>query len=79
MCFDVVLEYILFKGVDENGMVKFEVWVVVKFIIEVFLWVGYSVNVDIILDWWKGVIVIKECDVFFEEDIIFVEIEVGDC
>lgn len=51
--FDVILEFIFLKGEDEEGIVKFEVWVVVKFIDDVFLWVGYSVNVDIILDCCK--------------------------
>ena len=49
--------------------------VVIKSSKDIFLGTGYSANADIVLDRRKGDVAIKERDVLFEKDTIYVEID----
>jgi HlyD family secretion protein len=76
--FGAILEYIAPKGTEEEGTVKFEVKAAIEPQQDVFLRAGYSANADIILDRRENVLAIKERDLLFEQDSIYVEVQIGD-
>ena len=77
--FDAILEFISPKGVEEEGVVKFEVRAAIQQPTDgTFLRAGYSANGDIILDRRVKVLSVKERDVLYEKDTTYVEIKTGD-
>ena len=75
--FDATLKYIAPKGVLENGAVQFEIKADVELKTEQFIRAGYSANADIVLQRVNDVMAIKESLLQFEDDSIYVEVEVG--
>jgi len=73
--FTADLEYISPKGVEEEGAIQFEVRAAVQISTEYFLRAGYSANADIVLDRKEQVLAIRESNLLFEEDKIFVELQ----
>ena len=73
-----VLEYISPKGVTDEGAIKFEIKAAVALVDGVFLRSGYSANADIVLDQRERVLAVKESNLIFEGDRIFVDLIVGD-
>ena len=76
--FDGILEFISPKGEDIDGGIKFEVKAAVTLRDDVFLRAGYSANADIVLDKRVDILAIKESNLIFEEDKIFVEVMTGE-
>lgn len=77
--FDGILEFISPKGVEEQGVVKFEVKAAIKeYPEEIFLRAGYSANGDIIIDRRDQVVSIQERDVLYEDDKSYVEVSSGE-
>jgi HlyD family secretion protein len=72
------LEYISPKGVEEEGAIQFEIKAAINLKEGTFLRAGYSANADIVLDKRDSVLAIKESNLIFEEEKIFVELETGD-
>ncbi len=72
------LEYISPKGVEEEGAIQFEIRAAVELLEDQFLRAGYSANADIVLEKKDSILAIKESNITFEEDKVFVEIEVAD-
>jgi len=75
--FSADLEYISPKGVEEDGAIQFEIRAAVTLQKNKFLRAGYSANADIVLEKRDSVLAIRESNLIFEEDKIFVEIETG--
>ena len=73
--FGARLEYISPKGVEEEGAIQFEIRAAVNLQEGVFLRAGYSANADIVLDRRDSVLAIRESNLIFEDDKIYVEIE----
>ena len=73
-----VLEYISPKGVTEEGAIKFEIKAAVALVDGVFLRSGYSANADIVLDQRERVLGVKESNLIFEGEKIYVDLLVGD-
>ncbi len=73
--FDASLEYISPKGVEEEGTIQFEIRAAVSLQDGTFLRAGYSANADIVLDRRDSVYAIRESNLIFEDDKIFVEIQ----
>lgn len=73
--FDAKLEYISPKGVEEEGAIQFEVRASVELRTDHFLRAGYSANADIVLERKKDVLAIRESNLIFEEDKVFVELQ----
>jgi len=76
--FNAKLDYISPKGVDEEGTIKFDVRATVELKEDAFLRAGYSANADIVLDKRDSVMSIKESNLIFSGDTIFVEVEVAE-
>lgn len=76
--FTAVLEYIAPKGVDDQGTIKFEIRAAVELESDYFLRAGYSANADIVLDKRSKVLAINEGNLIFEDDAVFVEVEVAE-
>lgn len=74
--FDALLEHISPKGVEVNGAVQFEIKADVSLREDWFIRAGYSANADIVLDRVDSVLAISESLLIFENDSVFVEIEV---
>jgi HlyD family secretion protein len=72
------LEYISPKGVNIDGAIQFEIRAAVKLQDNVFLRAGYSANADIVLDRRENVLAVKERDIYFDDDKIYVDIETGE-
>ncbi|MCK5700495.1 MAG: efflux RND transporter periplasmic adaptor subunit [Cyclobacteriaceae bacterium] len=72
------LEYISPKGIEEDGAIQFEIKAAVNLNNELFLRAGYSANADIVLQVRDSVLAIKENDLLFENDKVYVEIETGE-
>lgn len=72
------LEYISPKGIDVNGAIQFEIKAAVKLKGNIFLRAGYSANADIVLEKKDSVLAIKESDIYFEHEKIFVDVETGE-
>ncbi len=75
--FDANLEHISPKGVEENGAIQFEIKADVELRNDQFIRAGYSANADIVLDRVDSVLVISENLLQFDEDTVFVEVEIG--
>lgn len=73
--FDAALEYISPKGVEEEGAIQFEVRAAVELRDDYFLRAGYSANADIVLERKKEVLAIRESNLIFEEDKVYVELQ----
>lgn len=76
--FEAELNYIAPKGVVEEGTMKFEVKANVKLNPGIFLRAGYSANADIVLEQKDSVWAIKESNLIFSGDTVFVEVEVAE-
>lgn len=75
--FDAVLEHISPKGQTENGAIQFEIRAAVKLDDKNFIRAGYSATADIVLEKREQVLAINESLLIFENDTVFVEVEVG--
>jgi HlyD family secretion protein len=75
--FDGRLTYIAPKGNELEGAIKFEVEASMDYPEDVFIRSGYSASGDIILQKAENVLTLKERDLFFENDSVFVEIHLG--
>jgi len=75
--FDATLEYISPKGVEEEGAIQFEVKAAIDIREDVFLRAGYSANADIVLEQKDDVLSVKESNLTFEEEKVFVEVLTG--
>ena len=71
------LEYISPKGIEVDGAIQFEIKAAVELNEEVFLRAGYSANADIVLEKHENVMAINERDLYFEDEKIFVDVEIG--
>ena len=71
------LEYISPKGVEDEGAIQFEIRAAVSLKQDSFLRSGYSANADIVLAERKDVNAIKESNLIFEDDKVYVEVETG--
>lgn len=76
--FKAKLEYISPKGVEDQGAIKFEIRAAVTLDEAYFLRAGYSANADIVLERVEDVLAVKESDVLFEEDKLFVEVMIAE-
>ena len=76
--FKALLEYISPKGVEKEGAIQFEIRAAVELTEAHFIRAGYSANADIVLDTRENVLAVRESNLTFEKDNIFVEIEKGD-
>jgi len=72
------LEYISPKGIEVDGAIQFEIKAAVNLKSNVFLRAGYSANADIVLEKRDSVLAIKESDIYFVDEKIFIDIETGD-
>ncbi|MDR2936291.1 MAG: efflux RND transporter periplasmic adaptor subunit [Rikenellaceae bacterium] len=69
---DAVLEYISPKGVEENGIVLFEIKAAAKVPDSLYVRAGYSANAEIVIDRRAGVRTVPESTVEFANDSSFV-------
>jgi len=76
--FKAILEYISPKGVEEEGAIQFQVRAAVQLRADQFLRAGYSANADIVLEVKKDVLAVRESNLIFEEDKIYVEVLKGE-
>lgn len=75
--FSAKLEFISPKGIEEEGAIQFPIKAEVSLQKDAFLRAGYSANADIVLDRRDSVLAVKESNLIFEEDKIFVEVQTG--
>ncbi len=75
--FDAALEHISPKGIEEEGAIQFEVRAAIDIREDMFLRAGYSANADIVLEQKDSVLSIKESNLVFEDDKVFVEVMTG--
>lgn len=75
--FEATLEHISPKGVEVNGAVQFEIKADVRLLTDQFIRSGYSANANIVLDKVDSVLAISESLLQFENDTIFVEVEIS--
>jgi len=68
------LEYISPKGIEEEGAIQFEIRAAIKLQKGTFLRAGYSANADIVLDSKDSILSIKESNVLYEDDKMYVEV-----
>lgn len=76
--FDAHLEFISPKGQDDDGGIKFDIRASITLKESAFLRAGFSATADIVLDKRENVLAVKESNLIFEEDKIFLEIETGE-
>ncbi len=76
--FAAKLEYISPKGVEEEGAIQFEVRAAVELRSDNFLRAGYSANADIVLERRKDILAVRESNLIFEDDKIYVELMKGE-
>ncbi|MEQ9052461.1 MAG: efflux RND transporter periplasmic adaptor subunit [Marinoscillum sp.] len=76
--FNAKLEFISPKGESDEGAIKFDIKAAVDLKEEYFLRAGYSATADIILQKVSDVLAIKESNLIFEGDDIFVEVRTGE-
>ena len=72
------LEYISPKGLEDEGAIQFEIRAAVNLKENAFLRAGYSANADIVLEQREKVLAIKESNLIFEDEKIYVEVMVGE-
>lgn len=75
---DATLEYIAPKGIEENGVVMFEIKAATKVPADIFIRAGYSANADIVIERREGVLTIPESSVTFEGDKTYVNLLTSD-
>ena len=75
--FDAALEFISPKGVLEDGAIKFDIKANIVLKENTFLRAGYSATADIVLDSRKNVLAIRESNLIFEGDKMYVEVAQG--
>ena len=73
--FQAKLEFISPKGVEEEGAIQFPIKAEVNLQKDSFLRAGYSANADIVLDKRDSVLAIRESNLTFEGDKVFVEVQ----
>lgn len=73
--FKATLLFISPKGVEEEGAVQFPIKANINLQDSSFLRAGYSANADIVLDKRDKVLAIRESNLLFEEDKVFVEVQ----
>jgi len=73
--FSAFLEYISPKGTEVQGAIQFEVRAAVELKSDFFLRAGYSANADIVLERKNQVLAVRESNLIFQNDSIFVELE----
>ncbi len=76
--FDATLEFISPKGEDDQGAVKFDIRAAITLKESSFLRAGYSATADIVLDKREQVLAIREGNLIFEDDKIYVDLMVGE-
>ncbi|HHP7241304.1 MAG TPA: efflux RND transporter periplasmic adaptor subunit [Cyclobacteriaceae bacterium] len=76
--FDATLEFISPKGEEDQGAIKFDIKAAINLKDSVFLRAGYSATADIVLDKRDSVLAVKESNLIFENDKVFVELAKGD-
>jgi len=72
------LEYVSPKGVEENGVVMFEIKAAVTVPSDVFVRAGYSANAEIVIDRREGVLAVPESAVQFDQAQAYVNVLKGD-
>ncbi len=75
--FDAQLEFISPKGILEDGAIKFDIKANIALKENTFLRAGYSATADIVLESREGVLAIRESNLIFENDQMFVEVAQG--
>ncbi len=78
VAFKATLEYISPKGKEDEGAIQFEVRAAMELQEDEFLRAGYSANADIVLERKENVLALKESNLLFEKDKIFVEVMVSE-
>lgn len=73
--FQASLEFISPKGVEEEGAIQFPIKAEVNLKDNAFLRAGYSANADIVLEKKENVLAIKEQNILFEGNKVFVELQ----
>ncbi len=76
--FDAKLEFISPKGEAEDGAIKFDIKADIILKDDTFLRAGYSATADIVLESRNDVLAIRESNLIFEADKMFVEVALGD-
>ncbi len=71
------LEYIAPKGVDNEGVIEFEIRAAIKPRPDLMVRAGYSANADIVLDRRDQVLAVSESLLQFEDGEPYVEVETG--
>lgn len=72
------LEYVAPKGIEENGVVMFDIRAAIKVPDSIFVRAGYSANATIITEQRLGVLAIPESCVEFEKDKTYVNVLIDD-
>lgn len=75
--FEAELEFISPKGVLEDGAIKFDIKANIVLKENTFLRAGYSATADIVLESRENVLAIRESNLIFEDDKMFVEVSQG--
>lgn len=75
--FDAQLEFISPKGMLEDGAIKFDIKANIVLKENTFLRAGYSATADIVLESREDVLAIRESNLIFENDQMFVEVAQG--
>lgn len=73
--FKAKLEFISPKGIEEEGAIQFPIKAEVNLQKDAFLRAGYSANADIVLERRDSVLSLRESNLIFEDNKIFVEIQ----
>lgn len=73
--FKAKLEFISPKGIEEEGAIQFPIKAQINLQENSFLRAGYSANADIVLERRDSVLSIRESNLIFEDDKVFVEIQ----
>lgn len=76
--FDANLEFISPKGENTDGAIKFDIKAAIKLNEDYFLRAGYSATADIVLEKVVDILAIKESNLLFEDDDIYVEVMTGE-
>lgn len=75
--FEAELEFISPKGVLEDGAIKFDIKANIVLKENTFLRAGYSATADIVLESRENVLAIRESNLIFEGDKMYVEVSQG--
>ncbi len=75
--FNAKLEFISPKGEEEEGAIKFDIKASIELDPDQFLRAGYSATADIVLEKREQVLAIRESNLIFEADKLFVEVAEG--